>query len=120
MSPRRLRASTSALSFTSRNADALAVKNGSTLDGEPTKLIERALRIDPDNIKALALAGTAAFNGGDFAGAVKHWDHAVQVGPADNGLVEMSRNGAVEARERGKLGPAPVAALPVQPSPLAH
>ena len=88
-------------------ADALAVKNNSTLDGEPTRIIERALKIEPDNIKALALAGTAAFNNGDFAGAVKHWDRAVRVGPSDNPLVEMSRNGAAEARERGKLGPAP-------------
>lgn len=93
-------------------ADALGVKNGRTLDGEPTKLIERALKLEPDNLKGLALAGTAAFNRGDFATAVKHWDRAVAVGPADSGLVDMARGGAAEARERGKLPAAAGAAAP--------
>ena len=93
-------------------ADALAVKNGRTLDGEPTKLIERALKLEPDNIKALALAGTAAFNRSDYAAAVKHWDRAVKVGPPDSNLVEMARGGAAEARERGKLPAAAEAAAP--------
>lgn len=91
-------------------ADALAVKNGRTLDGEPTKLLDRALKLEPDNLKALALAGTAAFNRGDFATAVKHWDRVAQIGPADGQLVEMARSGVAEARERGKLAAAgPVA-----------
>jgi cytochrome c-type biogenesis protein CcmH len=104
-------------------ADATAVKNGRSLDGEPTLLLDRALKIEPDNLKALALAGTAAFNRGDFVTAVKHWDRAVKVGPADNPMVEMSRGGAVEARERGKLPPAVASAelfapaAPAAPAP---
>jgi cytochrome c-type biogenesis protein CcmH len=88
-------------------ADALAVKNGQTLDGEPTRLIERALKLEPDNLKALVLGGTAAFNRGDYVMAVKHWDRAGQVGPPDSPMVQMARSGAAEARERGKLPPAP-------------
>jgi cytochrome c-type biogenesis protein CcmH len=84
-------------------ADALAVKNGQTLEGEPSRLLERALKSDPDNLKALALAGTAAFDRGDYAAAVKHWDHAAQVGPADSPMVQMARSGAAEARVRGSL-----------------
>ena len=84
-------------------ADALAVKNGRTLDGEPTQLLERALKLEPDNLKALALAGTAAFNRSDYATAVKHWERVAQVGPANGELVEMARSGVAEARERGKL-----------------
>ncbi len=84
-------------------ADALAVKNGRTLEGEPLKLIDRALQIDPAHIKALVLAGTAAFNRSDFAKAVSYWDRAIQVGPADNPMVQMALSGAAEARERGKL-----------------
>ena len=87
-------------------ADALAVKNGLTLDGEPLKLIERALKLDPDNLKALLLAGTAAFNRNDFAAAVQLWDRAAKVGPADNALAQQARSGAAEARARGKLPPA--------------
>jgi cytochrome c-type biogenesis protein CcmH len=92
-------------------ADALGVKNGRTLDGEPTRIIERALKIEPDHLKGLVLAGTAAFNRNDFAVAVKHWERAVQVGPPGSEIVELARGGIAEARERGKL-PASAAATP--------
>ena len=99
-------------------ADALAVKNGRLLDGEPTALLDRALQLEPDNLKALALAGTAAFNRGDYATAVKHWDRVVRIGPANGQLVEMVRSGAAEARERGKL-PAAAAAAAATTTPVA-
>lgn len=87
-------------------ADALGTSLGGKLDGEPAQLIERALRADPNDLKALALAGTLAYNRGDDAGAVKHWDRAVQRGPADHPLVAVARDGAAQARERSKLPPA--------------
>jgi len=87
-------------------ADALALKNDRSLEGEPTKLIERALKLDPDNLKALTLAGTAAFNRGDFAKAAQYFDRAAKVGPPDNPIVQQASNAAAEARERGKLPPA--------------
>ena len=93
-------------------ADALAVKNGRTLDGEPMQYIERALKADPSHVKALVLAGTAAFNRGDFAVAVRHWDRVAQVGSPDNPLVQMAANGAAEARSRGNLPAAAPAAAP--------
>lgn len=55
-------------------ADALAMARGGTLRDEPEKLVERALRADPNNAKALALAGTIAFDYKDYALAVKHWE----------------------------------------------
>ena len=91
-------------------ADATAVNNGRKLEGEPTRLLERALKIDPDNLKALVLLGTAAYNRGDYGVAVKHWERVVQVGPTENPMVEMARGGAAEARERGKLPPASASA----------
>lgn len=54
-------------------ADALAMARGQRLEGEPEKLALRALEIDPSNLKALALAGTAAFARKDYAGAVAYW-----------------------------------------------
>jgi cytochrome c-type biogenesis protein CcmH len=86
-------------------ADMLALAQGSKLEGEPLRLIERALAIDPKHIKALALAGAAAYNRGDFKTAVKHWDRVVQLGPADQPMVEQARQGAISARELGKLPP---------------
>jgi cytochrome c-type biogenesis protein CcmH/NrfG len=55
-------------------ADVLAMAQGRRLEGEPEKLIARALEADPRNLKALALAGTAAFEKKDYAGAVAQWD----------------------------------------------
>jgi cytochrome c-type biogenesis protein CcmH len=54
-------------------ADALAMARGARLAGEPEKLVLRALEIDPGNLKALALAGTAAFERKDYAIAARFW-----------------------------------------------
>jgi cytochrome c-type biogenesis protein CcmH len=88
-------------------ADALAIKNGRTLEGEPLQLIQRALKLEPDNLKALVLAGSAAFNRQDDVMAVFYWDRAVSIGPPEHEIVQMARDGAAAARERSKV---PVAA----------
>ena len=43
------------------HADVLAMLQGQRVAGEPAQLAQRALTIDPDNLKAMALAGSAAF-----------------------------------------------------------
>jgi len=58
-------------------ADALAMAQGRTLQGEPEKILLRALAIDPNNVKALLLAGTAAFNRNDGTAAVRHWERVL-------------------------------------------
>jgi len=92
-------------------ADALAVKNQHNLQGEPMVLIHRALKLNPDHIKGLALAGTDAFVRKDFALAVKYWSRIEAVGPADNMLVQRVSSSLQEARK--------LAGLPVQASPTA-
>ncbi|MEQ1848222.1 MAG: c-type cytochrome biogenesis protein CcmI, partial [Nitrospira sp.] len=42
-------------------ADALAVHQGRKLEGKPETLIEKALKVDPNHVKALMLAGTVAY-----------------------------------------------------------
>lgn len=54
-------------------ADALGMANGQTLAGEPTKLIERALALDPGNVKALLLAASAAQERKDVPAAIDAW-----------------------------------------------
>lgn len=56
-------------------ADNLAAAQGRRLDGEPTVLVDRALRHAPDHPKALWLAATAALQRGDDAQAAAHWQH---------------------------------------------
>ena len=96
-------------------ADALAVKNNHSLAGEPMKLIAQALKIDPANLKGLALAGTDAFVRGDFAQAVRYWSEVEKVGPPDNALVQRVSASLPEARSRAGL---PAAAAPMSaPAP---
>jgi cytochrome c-type biogenesis protein CcmH len=96
-------------------ADALAVVNGRSLDGEPSRLVERALEIDPTNLKALSLAGVHAFNHRDYKLALQHWEKLVQLAP-NNEMVQQVQRGIDEARKLA--GAAPVAPK-AAPPPLA-
>jgi len=100
-------------------ADALAMAQGRTLEGEPEKLIARALTIDPANTKALALAGTIAFNRKDYAKAVKHWERILAGVPPESSTAQAVRSNIAEARALagGKLAAAPPAAS--APAPAA-
>ena len=92
-------------------ADTLAVKNQHSLQGEPMALITRALKLDPDHIKGLALAGADAFERKDFALAVKYWSRIQAVGAPDNALVQRVASSLQEARK--------LAGLPAQAAPAA-
>ena len=63
-------------------ADALAMAQGGRLFGKPEQLVARALRLDPNNAKALALAGTIAFGDKDYALAIRHWQRLRALLPA--------------------------------------
>ena len=54
-------------------ADALASAKGGDLDGEAGKAIKQALMLQPDQPKALALAGSAAVRHGKLDEAQKNW-----------------------------------------------
>jgi cytochrome c-type biogenesis protein CcmH len=54
-------------------ADALAMAQDKRLAGKPAELIRRALAIDPQHRKALALAATAALEARDLDGALAYW-----------------------------------------------
>ena len=78
-------------------ADALAVANGRTLAGEPTALVKKALAIDPGNLKALALAGTAAYERKDVTEALDYWQRALAASP-DPAFREQIEGSIAEAR----------------------
>jgi len=54
-------------------ADVLAMAQGRKLAGKPAALAQRALAIDPNHRKALALAATAALEARDLDGALSYW-----------------------------------------------
>jgi cytochrome c-type biogenesis protein CcmH len=91
------------------------------LAGAPMKLIQRALAIDPKDVKALALAGSDAFDRKDYASAVSYWDRAVKAGPPDPQFAKQLEAGLAEARQLAGMPAAPPeAAAPKAPSQAAR
>lgn len=78
-------------------ADVLAAVAQSAA-GEPTKLITRALQIEPGNLKGLALAGSAAFERKDYAGAIAYWAQARGAAPAGSEFAQGLDASLAEAR----------------------
>jgi cytochrome c-type biogenesis protein CcmH len=78
-------------------ADAVAMKQGRNLAGEPERMLKRALELDPDNVKALALAGSAAMQRGDAAAARVHWERLLKLLPEDSPLIQPIKESMGEA-----------------------
>lgn len=96
-------------------ADALAMAQGQQLQGEPERLIALALKLDPDHVKALALAGTVAFEKKDYPGAIAYWERILKVASADAEIVAAIRDSIAEARSLA--GGAPLAKTTPPPPP---
>jgi cytochrome c-type biogenesis protein CcmH len=90
--------------------DAMAMAQGRRFSPETDKLLARALALDPNHLKSLALAGTAAMVRGDYAAAVKHWTRARDNAPADSELAQGLASGIAEAQAKAGGGAAAVGA----------
>ncbi len=97
-------------------ADAKAMAAGRNLAGEPAALIAKALQLDPKNLKALALAGTIAFDSNDFAKAAMLWEAAVAVAEPGSELARNLQGGVAEARSRAGMPAAAPAPAPTAPA----
>jgi cytochrome c-type biogenesis protein CcmH len=93
-------------------ADSMALAHGRQLQGEPMQLIQRALALDPKNLKALSLAGTEAFDRNDPAQAITYWQRArAQV--TDAALARELDDRIAEARSLQSRAAVGAAARPV-------
>lgn len=64
-------------------AVSLGMVSGQTLVGDPELLLERALRLDPTHVQALALSGSAAFERHDYARATAQWQRLLDLTTPD-------------------------------------
>lgn len=62
-------------------AFATAMAEGRSLQGKPVELINRALTVNPENAKALQLAGSAAFEAKDYKKAIDYWQRVLKKVP---------------------------------------
>ena len=72
-------------------ADMLAANGTGQLDGEPIQLVDRALTIDPNNVRALALKGSWQMTQRDFRGALTSWNQALKVAQPDDPIAQFLR-----------------------------
>jgi cytochrome c-type biogenesis protein CcmH len=79
-------------------ADAVAMTQQGRLSGAPMRLVHRALKVDPRNPKALALAGTDAFDRRDYRRAATYWEKALNAAPADSEFTAALRASLEEAK----------------------
>ena len=93
------------------HADVLAMLQGQSVEGEPGRLVMRALQLEPKNLKALTMAGSWAFERRDFAGAINYWSQAKTLAPPGGEFAAGLDNSLQQARA--------AAAQSGQPEPLA-
>jgi cytochrome c-type biogenesis protein CcmH len=79
-------------------AFAMAMANGRQLQGEPVDLVNKALQIDPDNAKALGLAGNAAFQAKDYAKAIAYWQRILSKVPPGSDTAQAIQGRIDEAK----------------------
>jgi cytochrome c-type biogenesis protein CcmH len=94
-----------ATELTPNNADlwaeyafATAMASGRNLEGRPMDLIERALKVDPENAKALQLAGSAAFQAKDYKKAVAYWERVLKRVPPGSEVAQAMQSRIDEAK----------------------
>jgi len=101
-------------------AEAMAMANGRKLEGEPERMIAQALVLDPDNAKALGLAGTLAFERGDAALAAQHWERALQATQPHSEMASRLREAVDQARKSAGLPALPLASAAAAVKVAAH
>lgn len=80
-------------------ADAYAMDHGQTLLGEPTKFLNKALALDPNNTTALALSGSAGMERGDYVAAIQHWQKLIALLPPEYPDIQLIKDGVKQARD---------------------
>ena len=91
-------------------ADMLAATGNGSLEGEPIALVERALSIDPNHVKALALKGSYAMTQRDFRTALGAWNQALKVAQPDDPIAQFLRQQMDAMREMAQRAAAAAAA----------
>ena len=98
-------------------AQAMFLRDDRKVSPPIADLVEKALKIEPDNTMALGLAGIDAFGKKDYVAAIKHWERAVKLlgqgSPSSQSLeagiehaatLYFSGGGTVESLELARAG----------------
>jgi cytochrome c-type biogenesis protein CcmH len=81
-------------------ADVYVMSHDRKWDAKANDLVAQALKADPKHLKALALAGSAAFDAGDYKKAAGFWKRMKAVAPADSMEAKEATANLAEAEAR--------------------
>ena len=84
-------------------ADTLAANANGSFVGKPLQLINQALKLDPDNLMALWLSGTASYNANNYKAAVQTWEKLAKQIPPDSDEGRAIQGSIADARAKGGL-----------------
>jgi cytochrome c-type biogenesis protein CcmH len=101
-------------------AELLGIQAGNKLDGRPEKMIQEALKLNPEHPMGLMLSGVALYQRSDFPGALAQWEKLLSMLPPGSEDAQQIQANIDDVR--GKAG-LPVAsqsnALPPVPAGAA-
>jgi len=84
-------------------ADVLASNANGSFSGKPLQLINQALKLDPNNLMALWLSGTASYAAGNYKAAVQIWEKLAQQVPPGTEDARSIEASIADARAKGGL-----------------
>jgi cytochrome c-type biogenesis protein CcmH len=88
-------------------AFAAAMTNGRKLEGQPMEFVDRALKLDPNNAKALGLAANAAFEAKNFPKAIDYWQRLLKQVPPNSEIAQTITERINEAKKQASNKDAP-------------
>lgn len=86
-------------------AEVMALANNASMAGEPEKLVEKALKLQPTNPNVLWLAGMSAFQKADYPAAIKYWETLQSSEPPESEQGRMLATYLAQARIGKPLEP---------------
>jgi len=96
-----------ATSINSKDADlwaeyafTTAMASGRRLEGKPMEFVNKALKIDPDNLKALELMGSAAYQANDYKKAIEIWQRVLSKVPPGSEVAATLQSRIDDAKEK--------------------
>ena len=95
-------------------ADALAMAEGRRIGAGPMAAIKKALAINPTQWKALAMAGTEAFDRKDYKAALGFWERLQRSLPPDAPMAQSIGASIAEARQLAGMSPQAQASVPTK------
>ncbi len=98
-------------------ADAHVVANDRHWDNKAAELVKKALAVDPKHLKALALAGSEAFDGKHYKEAIAFWKRMQAAAPADSMDAKLAAANIEEAE--AVLAGKPLPSASAQPEAAA-